>query len=64
MAEKIEEEPTSCGLCGSPGLVVERHVNRRTGFARVNPLWRAEERTYRVCPQCRARQRLIDGKPI
>lgn len=64
ITEKVEVEPASCGLCGQGGLVVERHRNRRRGLNWVNPMWRAEERTYRVCPTCHARQRLIDGHPI
>jgi hypothetical protein len=62
--EKVREEPDECGLCGHAGLVIERSRYRRRGFARLNPVWDPAERTYRVCPACQARHRLIDGQPI
>jgi hypothetical protein len=62
--ERIEEQDIPCGLCGHVGLVVERSWNQRSGFARLNPVHDRQERTYRVCPACRARHRLIDGQPV
>jgi hypothetical protein len=49
---------------GAPGLVLERSRNRRRGLDLINPFFDPQERTYRVCPTCGARHRLIDGQPI
>lgn len=57
-------DTSDCTLCGEGGVYLERTRNRRRGLAWVNPHWNPEERTYRVCPGCGARQQLIDGQPI
>jgi hypothetical protein len=62
--EQVEEQDVACGLCGHVGLVIERSFNQRSGFRRLNPVWDRQERIYRVCPECHARHRLIDGQPI
>lgn len=62
--KQVDVDGAPCGLCGHEGLLIERSRNRRRGVAWVNPWWKAQERTYRVCPECRARHRLIDGQPI
>lgn len=45
-----------CGICGHDGQVVAETRAVRTGFARLNPFFDAKPRTYRVCPECGARQ--------
>jgi DNA-directed RNA polymerase subunit RPC12/RpoP len=51
-----------CGLCGHEGLVLERSRNARRGLARVNPRFPIDERSYRSCPQCGARDLVIGAR--
>jgi hypothetical protein len=62
--EQVKTEDGACGLCGHVGLVIERSWKPRSGFSRLNPAYDAQERTYRVCRQCGARQQLINGLPV
>jgi hypothetical protein len=60
---KVGEVDLPCSLCGHPGLVLERSQNKRRGLGLFNPRFQAVERSYRVCPNCRARQLVEDGQP-
>ena len=54
----------ACDICGHAGLVLTESRAVRRGAALLNPAWKAQPRSYELCPHCGVRYRLEDGQRV